>query len=77
MYEMVTADSQRVAVTRSDENAQPRVGHLKAGSYRVSAAVYAMEPVCINIIREAGRAAYAGYYGELLVRYAFRFGYFG
>ena len=60
--EMVAADGEGIAVAAGLPDRQPGIRHLDAGGDRRGAAVDAVEPVGIHIIRKPGGAADAGHH---------------
>ncbi len=68
VYEVVTADSQRVAVAGADPYRQIGIGRLDTGGHGIGAAVYRVETEGLHIVDEARRAADARDEGEEVVR---------
>src|SRR5215467_13671804 len=68
MDEVVTADRQRVAVTRNHPNAELRICTLDAGCDCRRAAMNTVEAVGVHVIRKARRTADAGHKNDLLAR---------
>ena len=60
--EMVAADGEGIAVAAGLPDRQPGIRHLDAGGDRRGAAVDAVEPVGVHIIRKAGGASDAGHH---------------
>ena len=52
MDEMVSAYGKRIAVTAGLPHGELRIGHLDAGGYGRGPSMYAVEAVCIHIIRQ-------------------------
>ena len=59
MDEMIASDGKGITVSASLPYGKPGIGHLYAGGYCRSPAVYGMEAIGVHIIRKTGRTAYA------------------